>query len=181
MINQPAGPFGPQLSSARETPRPAKLAEGRPSGWLPRSSRAVDVPAALQPTYVVCVVRRGRVNDVGAQQPRASTPRASHTPVGATPHHGTSLIPVLRRGSGRSAWSLGFKPILSKRAACRSPADGGVHASAGVAVEKDDDRACHLDQISGPETTPLRWHCTRDRLSVALEGCESRRARDRGV
>ena len=49
----------------RETPPPAALAEGRPSGRLPRSSRAVDVPAALRPTYVVSVVRCGRVNVVG--------------------------------------------------------------------------------------------------------------------
>jgi len=49
----------------RETPPPAALTEGRPSGRLPRSSRAVDVRAPLQPTYVVSVVRRGRVNVAG--------------------------------------------------------------------------------------------------------------------
>lgn len=59
-------PLGSQLSSARETPRPAELAEGRPSRPAPHSSRAVDVPAALQPTYVVSVVRPGRVNVAGA-------------------------------------------------------------------------------------------------------------------
>ena len=40
-----SGPFGSQLSSARETPRPAELAKGRPSGRHSLSSRAVDVPA----------------------------------------------------------------------------------------------------------------------------------------
>jgi hypothetical protein len=60
---------------------------------------------------------------------------------GARPHRGTSLIPVLRRGSGRSARSLGVKPILSNRADCRSSADEGVHAGGNVAVEKDENRA----------------------------------------
>jgi hypothetical protein len=31
-----------------------------------------------------------------------------------------------------------FKPILSKRAHCRSPADGGVDDGGGMAVEKDE-------------------------------------------
>ena len=44
------------------------------------------------------------------------------------------------RSNPRSACSLGFKPILSKRADCRSPSDGGVQAGGGIAVEKDDRR-----------------------------------------
>ena len=38
--------------------------------------------------------------------------------------------------------SLGVKLIFSKRADCREPADGGVHADGGVAVEKDEVRVC---------------------------------------
>jgi len=44
-----------------------------------------------------------------------------------------------RPSKRQPACSLGVKPILSKCADCRSPADGGVHARGGVAVEKDDD------------------------------------------
>ena len=62
-------------------------------------------------------------------------------PLQASPGHASSRhlsLPVLRRGRGRSACSLSFKPILSKRADCRSSADGSVHADGGLAVEKDD-------------------------------------------
>jgi hypothetical protein len=60
----------------------------------------------------------------------------------------------------RCVCSLGFKPILSKRADCRSPADGRIHASGGVAVEKDDQRqsartVCgrlHLGNATVPRT-----------------------------
>ena len=45
---------------------------------------------------------------------------------------------ILSRGSGRCACSHGFKPIVSKYADCRSPADGAVHPGGAVAVEKDD-------------------------------------------
>ena len=50
------------------------------------------------------------------------------------------MLIVVRRSNAPSACSLGFKPILSKRADCRSRADGGVHAGGGVAVEKDETR-----------------------------------------
>jgi hypothetical protein len=56
------------------------------------------------------------------------------------PSKGCAMLIVVRRSNARSACSLGFKPILSKRADCRSPADGGVHAGGGVAVKKDEDR-----------------------------------------
>ena len=56
----------PRISAvvgARDSTACRLPAEGRPSGRLPRlPSRAVDVPSALQPTYVVSVVRRGRVD-----------------------------------------------------------------------------------------------------------------------
>jgi hypothetical protein len=45
------------------------------------------------------------------------------------------MLIVVRRSNARSACSFGFKPILSKRADCRSPADGGVHAGGGVCRE----------------------------------------------
>jgi len=48
---------------------------------------------------------------------------------GATSRRGTSLIQVLRRAAG-AACSLGVRPILSKRADCRSPADGRVQTDA---------------------------------------------------
>ena len=48
------------------------------------------------------------------------------------------MLIVVRRGNARSACSLGLKPILSRRADCRSPAHGGVHIGRGVAVEKDE-------------------------------------------
>ncbi len=53
------------------------------------------------------------------------------------PRHivGNSLTQVLRRGSERSACSLDVKPILSKRADCRSAADEGVRAVGGGTVE----------------------------------------------
>jgi hypothetical protein len=51
------------------------------------------------------------------------------------------LLIVLRRSNARSACSVGFKPILSKRADCPPPADGGVHAAGGVAVDTDEDQA----------------------------------------
>jgi hypothetical protein len=80
--------------------------------------------------------------------------RASHKRRGgATSHRGTSLVPVLRCGSGRSACSLGFKPTLSKCANCRSRADGGVHAGGGVAVEKDEIRSSHRSLRSWPTTS----------------------------
>ena len=84
----------------------------------------------------------------------ADEPRCRNRRGGAMPHRGTSLIPVLRRGSGRSACSPGVKPILSKRADCRSPADGDVHAGGGVAVEKDVARNCvetDVELCSPPE------------------------------
>ena len=57
-------------------------------------------------------------------------------------------MPALRRRSGRSACSLGVKPILSKCADCRSPADGGVHAGGGVAVEKGEPRQPGSPELS---------------------------------
>ena len=48
------------------------------------------------------------------------------------------MLIVVRSINARSGCSLGFKPILSKRADCRSLADGGVHAGGGVAAEKDE-------------------------------------------
>ena len=50
------------------------------------------------------------------------------------------MLIVVRRSKARSVCSLEFKPILSKRADCRSPADGGVRPRGGVAVEKDESR-----------------------------------------
>ena len=79
------------------------------------------------------------VADGGGFACRANQQRHQHDRFrrgGAKPHSGTSLIPVLRRGSGRSVCSLGVKPILSKRPDCRSCADGGVHAGGGVAVRR---------------------------------------------
>jgi hypothetical protein len=72
---------------------------------------------------------------------------------------------VVRRGSARPACSLDVKPILSKCADCRSPADGGVHAGGGGAVKKDDDqepRGCQpglrllLDFADGAGGRPAR-------------------------
>jgi hypothetical protein len=48
------------------------------------------------------------------------------------------MLIVVRRSNAQSACSLGSKPILSKRADCRSPADGDVHGGGVVAVEKDE-------------------------------------------
>ena len=56
------------------------------------------------------------------------------------PSKGCAMLIVVRRSNAWSACSRGFKPILSKRADCRSPADGGVHAGGDGAVEKDDVR-----------------------------------------
>ena len=81
--------LGSQLWSARETPRPAELAEGRPSGQLSLSSRAVDVPAALQPTYVVSVVQLERVNAAGIAV-TSSTCQRRRSP--ATMGFGTSSL-----------------------------------------------------------------------------------------
>jgi hypothetical protein len=50
------------------------------------------------------------------------------------------MLIVVRRSNARSACSLGFKSILSKRGDCRSAADGAVHAGGRVAVEKDEPR-----------------------------------------
>jgi hypothetical protein len=43
----------------------------------------------------------------------------------------------------RSTCSLGFKPTLSKRADCRSPADGGVRAGGGRCREDEKQRSHH--------------------------------------
>ena len=58
------------------------------------------------------------------------------TPFG--PSKGCAMLIVVQRSTARSACSLGVKPIFNKRADCRSPADGGVDAIGGVAVEKDE-------------------------------------------
>jgi hypothetical protein len=92
---------------------------------------------------------------------------------GATPHRGRSPIPVLRRGSGRSARSLGVKPILSKRADCRSTADGGVHAGGGVAVEKDENQRSRRARDSAASAPALQESMQAER--DARTGC--RRAR----
>ena len=54
------------------------------------------------------------------------------------PFEGCAMLIVVRRSNARSACSLGLKPIVSKRADCRSPPDGRVHADGGVAVELED-------------------------------------------
>ena len=48
------------------------------------------------------------------------------------------MLIVVPRGSGRAPCSLGSRPILSKRAHCRSSRDGGVRVGVGVAVEMDE-------------------------------------------
>jgi hypothetical protein len=55
------------------------------------------------------------------------------------------MLIVVRRNNAGSACSLSSRPILSKRADCRSPADGGVDAGGDVTVEKDDWTAPGLD------------------------------------
>ena len=70
--------------------------------------------------------------------------------------------PIVVRGSNpRSDCSLGVKPILSKRADCRSPANGGVHVGGDVTVEEDDNQRCHprhrerCSAREDPEAQPL--------------------------
>ena len=67
---------------------------------------------------------------------------------------------VVRRGNAWSACSLGFKLLLSKRADCRSPANGGIHAHGGVAVELDDDRRLDVVRLLPP---PVESTVTRRR------------------
>jgi hypothetical protein len=62
------------------------------------------------------------------------------------------MLIAVRRSNARSPRSLGFKPILSKRADCRSPAGGGVHAGGGVAVEKDEEEKTRVGRRARPRT-----------------------------
>ena len=71
------------------------------------------------------------------------------------------MLIVVRRSNARSACSLGFEPILSKRADCRSPADGGVHAGGGVAVEKDEEEKTRVGRRARPPTLLQLVRCER--------------------
>jgi hypothetical protein len=48
------------------------------------------------------------------------------------------MLILVRRSNTWSACSLGLKSVVGKHADCRSPADRGVDADGGVAVERDD-------------------------------------------
>jgi hypothetical protein len=95
---------------------------GSAQGDRERSTAKLDAPGASQATES-CKQQSSNGADgalaggIGQRQPR---PSAFST--------GCAMLIVVRRGNARSACSLGFKPILSKRAGCRSSADGGVHA-----------------------------------------------------
>ena len=106
---------------------PARAAPPRPWRLLqsPRSTRLL-------------FARRGSHRRAGMDAPRDCYRTEAVTSFG--PPKGCAMLIAVRRSNARSACSLRFKPILSKRADCRSPAGGGVHAGGGVAVEKDEQR-----------------------------------------
>ena len=85
------------------------------------------------------------------------------------------MLIVVRRSKARSVCSLEFKPILSKRADCRSPADGGIHPGGGVAVM---DEGGALNQPASPRLlVRRRISQLSSELDLALPVDETRNLR----
>jgi hypothetical protein len=90
------------------------------------------------------------------------------------PSKGCALLILVQRTNASSACSLGCKPVLSKRAGCRSPADGVVDA--GVVVELDDEgqRRPGLSDPRNAEVRLLAGGCRPTLRPAALPVAEQR-------
>jgi hypothetical protein len=148
VLRRGGGCFACSLGFEPIVSKPADCCSPAEGGIQPGGGVAVEMdenqrpaaPPQALPFTIIAIRSESRGVAVASGAERSRPLRGCLRRGGATPHRGTSLIPVLQRASGRSACSLGFNPILSKRADCRSPSDGGVHAG-GASLSRRTRRA----------------------------------------
>jgi len=145
----------PQAARLAEVASEVRVGAGLGAGGVkPRPTLRTSYSRSARSTRIFCTPKRTPSCAESSYDWMLATGSSgccfgTHAATSFDPAKGCVMLIVVRRSSARSACSLGGKPILSKRADCCSPVDGGVHPGGAIVAEKDEFRASRSTRRPG--------------------------------